>query len=184
MRNKDLEMKIAGKVLLHACCAPCATHAIELLQQHCSVTLFYSNSNIFPYDEYCKRFAEMKRLASIYACPLVEDSYDHDEWLAWVRGLEAEPEKGRRCLKCFEFNLGRAGVFARGNGFSGYTTTLTVSPHKRSGDIFEIGRQCGDFLAIDFKKKDGFKSSLELSRKYALYRQHYCGCEFSRPSEA
>ena len=119
-------------------------------------------------------------MAAICGLPLVEDRYDHDAWLAWVAGLEQEPEQGARCLKCFEFNLSRTAAYARENDFDYFTTTLTISPHKHSATICTIGQQLGPFLAIDFKKRDGFKKSLELSRDYDLYRQTYCGCEFSR----
>ena len=168
------------KILLHVCCAPCATHSIETLQAEYEVTLFFADSNISPENEYRRRLAEARRLAAAYGCAFAEDPYDHEAWLASVAGLEDEPEKGRRCLKCFEFNLTRAAEFAGSHGFAAFTTSLTISPHKRSADIFEIARRLGNFLPIDFKKKDGFKHSLELSREHALYRQDYCGCEFSR----
>jgi len=168
------------RILLHVCCAPCATHAVERLRDEHDVTLFFSNSNIHPRDEYEKRLAQARKLAERTDCPLVEDTYAHEDWLAFVAGLEAEPEKGQRCLKCFEYNLARAAEFAHRNGFDGFTTTLTISPHKSSTDLFRIGAALGDFLAVDFKKRDGFRRSIELSRQYDLYRQGYCGCEFSR----
>lgn len=175
-------MTSAARILLHVCCAPCATHAVETLKREYEVTLFFSNSNISPRAEYERRLAHARKIAAVYECQLVEGSYEHDKWLAAVAGLEDEPEKGKRCLKCFEFNLARAAEFAAENGFALFTTTLTISPHKRSADIFAIGRRLGSFLAIDFKKKDGFKHSLERSREHALYRQDYCGCEFSKHS--
>ena len=168
-----------NRILLHVCCAPCCTHAIERLRAGYDVTLFFSNSNLFPPEEYAKRLQEADRLARICQCCLVEDSYDHDAWLAFVKGLEDEREGGKRCRKCFEFNLTRAAAYARGNGFAAFTTTLTISPHKRAADIFAIGQRLGDFLDVDFKKQDGFRRSVELSHEFGLYRQGYCGCEFS-----
>jgi len=167
------------KVLLHVCCAPCSTHVVETLKKRFSVTMFFSNSNIFPKEEYELRLENVKRIAALYDLLLVEDSYDHNAWLQYVRGLESEPEGGSRCTKCFEFNLARTAQYAKINNFDCFTTTLTVSPHKNSRIIFAIGRSLGNFLEIDFKKRDGFKHSVELSKKYGLYRQNYCGCEFS-----
>ena len=169
-----------SKLLLHVCCAPCSTYAVEIMKEQYDVVLFFSNSNIYPKEEYEKRLSNAKKTAGIYGLQLVEDSYDHDAWLEFIKGLENEPEKGKRCEKCFEFNLSRAAEYVKKNGFSCFTTTLTISPHKDSKVIFEIGRKLGNFLEMDFKKKDGFKHSIELSKKYELYRQDYCGCEFSR----
>jgi predicted adenine nucleotide alpha hydrolase (AANH) superfamily ATPase len=144
------------------------------------VTLFFSNCNIYPAGEYARRLEEVRKLSRLADCPLVVDEYDHGAWLAAVAGLEDEPERGARCRVCFEFSLGRAAVFAREHGFDALTTSLTISPHKVSATIFEIGQRVADeFLCIDFKKKDGFRRSLELSRAYGMYRQDYCGCEFS-----
>jgi len=172
------------RLLLHVCCAPCASHAVELLCRDHQVTLFFSNSNIAPQAEYRRRASAAADLARIYRCDLIEDDYDHAAWLAAVRGLESEPEKGRRCLGCFEFNLRRTAAAAQARGFDGFTTTLTTSPHKRSADILAIGSRLPGFVAVDFKKKDGFRHSLELSRRHNLFRQDYCGCEFSRRVQA
>ena len=197
-------------LLLHVCCGPCATQSVVRLQGEYDVTLFFSNSNISPRSEYDKRLEEARKLARVTALPLVEDPYDHEGWRQSIRGFEKEPERGRRCEKCFEFNLSRASSYAIANGFARFTTTLTISPHKDARQIFKIGNSIdanssadapnggsrasvtedaearvppaspsSAFLAIDLKKKDGFKKSLELSRKYGLYRQDYCGCEFS-----
>jgi len=111
--------------------------------------------------------------------PLIEDGYEHGIWLEHVRGLENEPEGGKRCEKCFEFNLSRTARYAQVNGFDLFTTTLTISPHKNSRMILRVGERLGSFLAVDLKKKDGFKRSIQSSREYDLYRQIYCGCEFS-----
>jgi epoxyqueuosine reductase len=167
------------KLLMHVCCAACSTHAIEELMKEHEVTLFFSNSNIYPKEEYDKRLSNAKIISEIYKLKLIEDKYDHEAWLDYIKGLEHEPEKGKRCRKCFEFNLTRASEYAKTNGFQLFTTTLTISPHKDAKCIFSIGNKLGNFLEKDFKKQDGFKHSTELSKKYNIYRQNYCGCEFS-----
>ncbi len=166
-------------VLLHVCCAPCATAAVERLRQTSRVSLFFSNSNIWPEEEYRRRHAWVVELSGHLSAPLIEDVYDHAAWLDFVRGFEDEAERGRRCQHCFMFNLRRAAAYAVANGFDGFTTTLTISPHKDTSTIFAVGRQLGPFLELDFKKRDGFRRSLELARQLGLYRQDYCGCEFS-----
>lgn len=177
-------MSSPARVLLHTCCGPCATHCVRTLQSDYAVTLFFSNSNIAPLAEYERRREAARELAGICAVPLVEDPYDHAAWLAHIEGYEREPERGARCEKCFAFNLGRTADHAADHGFDLFTTTLTVSPHKSAPSIFRIGEAAGPFLKVDFKKKDGFKHSLELSKAYGLYRQNDCGCEFSRASGA
>ncbi|MFO8016048.1 MAG: epoxyqueuosine reductase QueH [Candidatus Woesearchaeota archaeon] len=173
------------RLLLHTCCAPCSTHAIELLKDKYEVVLFFSNSNIFPRGEYEKRLDNARKIASVHGLELVEDDYDHESWLSAVKGLESEPEGGKRCLECFRFNIRRARDCAWQRGFDLFTTTLTISPHKDSGSIIRIGHELGgqraipQFLPVDLKKNDGFRRSTELSRKHGLYRQGYCGCEFS-----
>lgn len=167
------------KLLLHVCCGPCATHPVKMLRDEYDITLFFANSNIYPQVEYEKRLSEAEKLANICEVPLKEEIYNHDEWLRWVAGLEKEPEGGERCKKCFEYNLGISAKYAINNNFDLFTTTLTVSPHKNSKIIFEIGEKVGPFLAVDLKKKDGYRKGVELSKIYGLYRQNYCGCEFS-----
>jgi len=168
------------KILLHCCCAPCSSSSIErLLEDEYSITLFYSNSNIFPQDEFDKRLVHLEKLARIYGLDLVVDNYDHEAWKKAVAGLENEPEKGRRCAVCFRFNLMRAEAKAEELGIDEFTTTLTVSPHKTSQMIFDAASGMQRYVPYNFKKKDGFKRSLELSAKYGLYRQEYCGCEYS-----
>ncbi|MDI6773912.1 MAG: epoxyqueuosine reductase QueH [Verrucomicrobiota bacterium] len=166
-------------ILLHVCCAPCATAPIERLRAEFDVSLFFSNSNVWPPEEYDGRLAAARGLAARLGLPLTADAYDHTGWLAHIRGLEQEPEEGKRCEKCFEFNLARAAAHAREHGFGLFTTTLTVSPRKRSAVIFRIGKAQGPFLKYDFKKQGGFQRNAVLSRLYGLYRQDYCGCEFS-----
>jgi hypothetical protein len=168
-----------NKVLLHTCCGPCATHSLEVLKRDWTVVLFFSNSNIAPREEYERRLEAARELARRCEVALVEDAYDHEAWLTHVRGLESEPEGGLRCERCFGYNLGRAAAYARDHAFDGFTTTLTLSPHKDSNLILRVGRMAGEFVAVDFKKEGGFRHSVELSQLYGLYRQGYCGCEFS-----
>lgn len=169
------------RVLLHVCCAPCSTAAIErLTREGFGITLLFSNSNIHPVEEYGKRLAEARRFSEMRKLELLEDVYDHQAWLDHIQGYEQEPERGARCLKCFEYNLQRTAAWAQKTGCGSFTSTLTVSRHKSSRDIFSIGSHLPGFLAMDFKKQDGYSRSLQLSRELALYRQDYCGCEFSR----
>ena len=167
-------------LLLHVCCGPCATQSVRRLSADYAVTGFFSNSNVHPSEEYRRRADAARRMAERLQMRLIEDVYDHDAWLKAVHGHEAEPEGGARCALCFRFNLGRTAAVARERGFDLFTTTLTISPHKSSALIFRVGRQLGPFLEMDFKKQDGFRKSVALSREYGLYRQSYCGCEFSR----
>lgn len=170
----------ASKILIHTCCAPCAAPSIErALLDNYEVAIYFSNSNIYPETEYRKRLEYVKKLSSIYEVMLEEDIYDHDAWLQHISGLENEPEKGLRCRKCFEFNLTRTSQLAARNNYEKFTTTLTLSPHKISKIIFEIGKQFPAYVPYDFKKQHGFLKSIALSKKWELYRQNYCGCEFS-----
>jgi predicted adenine nucleotide alpha hydrolase (AANH) superfamily ATPase len=152
----------------------------RLREEGHDVTMFYSNSNIDTPEEFEKRFAAAKRLAEADGVELVEDGYNHEAWLREVAaGLENEPEKGARCEKCFRFNLARTARYAAEHGFDAFATSLTVSPHKISARIFEASDD-ERFLKADFKKREGFKISLKRSAELDLYRQSYCGCEFSR----
>ncbi len=170
-----------AEILLHACCAPCATASIQRLQEDGrDVVLYFANSNIDTPDEFARRLDNVVKLAENLNLPLHVDEYDHAAWLEQIRGLEDEPEKGLRCEKCFAFNLGRSAQKAKELGIKNFTTTLTISPHKPARKIFEIGAGFEGYVEYDFKKKDGFKRSIELSREHELYRQNYCGCEFSR----
>jgi predicted adenine nucleotide alpha hydrolase (AANH) superfamily ATPase len=171
------------KILLHTCCAPCASHCVLALREagH-EVTLFYSNANIAPHDEWRRRLDALQTLVRHYACPLIVDTPSHVEWLRQVAaGFEQEPERGARCERCFRYSLARSYNAAIEKGFDAFTTSLTVSPHKPSALIFDVGKALSEtrFLAMDFKKQNGFKHSLELSAQLGLYRQSYCGCEFS-----
>ena len=167
-------------ILLHTCCANCATSPVErLLSQNNEIVLFFSNSNIFPEQEYVKRLQSARNLSAALHLELIEDTYDHSSWLEYIKGLEDEPERGKRCQKCFEYNLRRTALSAENLSIPCFTTTLTVSRHKPSGVIFEVGSHLPGFEPIDFKKQNGFSRSIELSKQYNLYRQNYCGCEFS-----
>ena len=173
-----------NRILLHACCAPCASaSARRLIDEGLTVTLFYSNSNIAPVEEYSKRLESLVRLADILALELIVDHYQHEDWLQTVRGFEDEPEKGRRCQKCFRFSLTRACDKAAELGIGAFATSLTISPHKSSRVIFDLASDLQGFKPYDFKKADGFSRSLQLAREYGLYRQGYCGCEYSLKRE-
>jgi len=170
-------------VLLHTCCAPCATQCVTVLRElgHV-VTLFFSNANIAPQAEYLRRLDAVQTLASRWTLPLVIDETSHNDWLAHVAaGFEAEPERGARCGRCFRYSLSRAHRFVEEQGFDAFTTSLTISPHKPSSLIFEIARSLGGscFWELDFKRNDGFRQSVRLAAEMNLYRQTYCGCEFS-----
>ncbi len=168
------------KILLHTCCGPCATACVEkLLSEGWETDLFFSNSNISPYDEYLKRAEYARKTAEHFGTGFIEDEYNHQSWLEKVSGYEDEPEKGLRCSLCFSYSFSRAAQKFNEGGYDAFTTTLTVSPHKISKIIFEQGGKYPGFIGIDFKKKNGFARSLELADELGLYRQSYCGCEFS-----
>jgi len=173
------------KLLLHICCVGCGVYASQILKQDYEVALFFYNPNIWPAEEYAKRLAEARKIAKQFSLQLIEGEYNHDQWLEAVRGRESDPERGERCLICYRFRLERAAVMAKKLGGDYLTTTLTTSPHKNALAINEIGQQAAaqfdvKFISLDLKKQDGFKKSSALSRELGLYRQNYCGCEFSR----
>lgn len=170
-------------VLLHTCCGPCASACVpELKARGRGVTLFFANSNIDTEAEYERRLAAARQLAAADGVELVALPYDHAEWLAEVaKGYETAPEKGARCERCFRYNLAKAAAYAAERGFAAFTTSLTVSPHKPSKLVFAAGRAAGaNFLEVDFKKKGGFLKSTRRAAELGLYRQDYCGCEFSK----
>jgi len=167
-------------MLVHTCCAPCAAPSGEkLMLRGFEVILYFSNSNIFPTEEYQRRLDSARRLAQIWEVVIEEDTYDHTEWLKRIRGHESDPEKGMRCRLCFDYSLTRTAEMADRLNIAYFTTTLTLSPHKVTQMIFAIGNRFPKFAPFDFKKENGFLRSLQLSRTYNLYRQGYCGCEFS-----
>ena len=177
------------KLLLHACCAPCSSYCIEYLSNYFEITVFYYNPNIDTDNEYDKRVNELKRFVSefktkypvhLVILPHLQEEYDRE-----VVGLEDEPERGARCLKCYELRLRKSFLYAKENKFDYITTTLTLSPLKNSKVINEIGNKLEKeydfkYLYSDFKKKEGYKRSIVLSREYNLYRQDYCGCKYSK----
>lgn len=175
-------------LLLHSCCAPCSSHVLSVLTENYCVTVFYYNPNIFPKSEYLKRRDELLRLLSSLNCKnpvsFVEGDYSPELFSEAVRGFEGCPEGGERCRECFLLRLSETAKTAKRLGFGLFATTLSVSPHKNSGLINEIGFQCADvhgleWLKADFKKNGGYQRSVELSKQYGLYRQRYCGCEYS-----
>lgn len=173
------------KLLLHTCCGPCASACVPRLQaEGHEVTLFYANSNIDTAEEFERRLAAAQTLADHDGVALVADAHDHAAWLREAAaGYENEPEKGARCARCFRFNLARTAAYAAAHGYDAFATSLTVSPHKVSPVIFAQGDAVADgsaFLHADFKKKEGFKLSVRRAAELGLYRQSYCGCEFSK----
>ena len=171
---------MGNKILLHVCCGPCSTASIErLLADGYEPVLFFSDSNIFPEPEFEKRYENLLKVAASYSVPVIKDSWNHDEWRAFVKGHEDDKEHGERCSLCFRFNLLRSAEKAKELGIGCFATTLTVSRFKNSKTIFKEGEDLEGFAPIDFKKKDGFNRSIQLSKELDLYRQNYCGCEFS-----
>ena len=155
------------------------------------MALFFSNCNIDTADEFARRLAAARRLGEADGVPVVVDAYDHADWLEQVaRGFEREPEKGARCARCFRYSLARTAAYAAAHGYEAFTTSLTVSPHKVSAVVFAAGEAAAAacpgarFLALDFKKKEGFKLSVRRAAALGLYRQAYCGCEFSKRKDS
>ena len=168
-------------LLLHICCAPCATHTVEVLRVDFEVTGYFYGPNIHPEDEYRRRLAAMDRLAEAVDLPYYSGPYDTAAWLAATKGLELEPEGGERCTRCFELRLESTAREAAAKGIPWFAATLTISPHKDARRINAIGERAARdhgvrFLSADFKKKDGFRKSVDLSARHGLYRQRTCGC--------
>ena len=173
------------RILAHVCCAPDALFVFGALKEEYAVTGFFSNSNIYPREEYELRLEEARKVARTLGVPLIEDAYDPEGWFALTRKFKDEPEKGRRCDVCYAARLRRTAERAARDGFDAFTTVMSLSPWKKAAVMNRIGRQFAArygvaFLAGDFKKKDGFKKSVDLSRAQGLYRQDYCGCLYSR----
>ncbi len=183
--NKLKEEGKRPSLLLHACCAPCASYPLEYLSKSFDVTLFYYNPNITEKTEYEKRLEELRRLSHEFGFNVIDGVYDGKIFFEHSKGLEQEPERGKRCEKCFSLRLSKASEVATSYGFEYFATTLTLSPLKNATLINEIGlsveKEGGTkYLPSDFKKKGGYLRSIELSNKYNLYRQNYCGCVFSK----
>ncbi|MDO4634154.1 MAG: epoxyqueuosine reductase QueH [Eubacteriales bacterium] len=191
--DKIIERSLAeGKVpslLLHSCCAPCSSYVLEYLSQYFKITVFYYNPNISPREEYQKRVEEEQRLIAAmpakYPIEFIEGDFDAPKYYEAVRGLEKEPEGGSRCEVCFRLRLKKTAELAAELGMDYFTTTLTISPLKNASLLNEIGEEQADeykvtWMPSDFKKRNGYKRSVELSAEYGLYRQNFCGCVFSR----
>lgn len=179
------------KLLLHSCCGPCSSYVISYLRDYFDITVLYYNPNIFPYEEYVKRKEEQKRLLREMTndtVKLLDCDYDNDKYEEVIQGLEKEPERGKRCTKCFLLRLKKTAIVGKDEGFDFFGTTLTVSPYKNAQLINRIGEKLANdydirWLYGDFKKNDGYKKSIELSKKYDLYRQNYCGCIYAKNNE-
>ncbi|WP_073109177.1 epoxyqueuosine reductase QueH [Hespellia stercorisuis] len=176
------------RLLLHSCCAPCSSYVLEYLSEYFEITVFYYNPNIFPESEYNKRILEQQTLigAMSFKNPVsfLAGNYEKEKFQELSRGLEYIPEGGERCFQCYELRLSQAAKAAAENGFDYFTTTLSISPMKNAQKLNEIGLECErqfgvKYLQSDFKKKNGYKRSIELSKEYGLYRQDYCGCVYS-----
>lgn len=177
-------------LLLHSCCGPCSSAVIERLCQHFQVTVYYYNPNIEPEAEYRHRLAEQERLLKLLPgdAQMLSCDYDHAAFAAFAEEMAQEPEGGKRCLRCFELRLRKTAQTAAEQGYAYFTTTLSVSPHKNAEILNQIGQAAGEkygvkYLMADFKKKNGYLRSLQLSKEYGLYRQDYCGCLYSKRPE-
>ena len=176
-------------LFLHSCCAPCSSYVLEYLSEFFKITVFYYNPNIYPDDEYYKRVLEQKefisRLPAKNKIDFIEGNFDKERFYDMAKGLENVREGGERCFKCYELRLGEAAKMARELKMDYFTTTLSISPLKNSQKLNEIGLRLADeykvkYLVSDFKKKNGYVRSVELSKEYNIYRQDYCGCVFSK----
>ena len=173
------------KLLIHICCAPDATIGIERLSPDWDTQGYFYNPNIHPAQEYDKRLAAMEKLSAATGFPFLSGEYSPEEWMVMVEGLEEEPEKGRRCELCIRERMRRTAQEAKEKGFDAFAAVLTVSPHKDAAMINRLGAEAGrefsvEYLPTNLKKMDGFKRSVQLSREMGIYRQDYCGCEFSK----
>lgn len=179
----------APRLLIHSCCGPCSSYVLEYLSNYFDITIFYYNPNIFPEEEYNRRAKEQEDLIKTMSLKnpvsFVQGIYEPKKYYDLVRGHENDPEGGERCFLCYRMRLEEAAKMAKKGGYDYFTTTLTISPHKNAGKLNEIGEEVGGlyetaFLPSDFKKRNGYKRSIELSKEYDLYRQDYCGCVYSR----
>lgn len=173
------------KVLLHACCAPCSAYVCEFLENEgYEITIYFYNPNIFPTEEYEKRKNELIKFCELKNYKLILGEDDFNSWNDYIKGLEQEPERGKRCEKCFYFRLEKTAILAKELNMENFTTTLSISPHKDFSTIEKVGNELMEkygikFLNYNFKKNDGYKKSTLLSQKYGFYRQNYCGCKYS-----
>jgi predicted adenine nucleotide alpha hydrolase (AANH) superfamily ATPase len=168
------------QILVHTCCAPCASASVErLIEDGWQPVLYFYMPNIFPFEEFEKRLSYVQKLADYYNIQLIVGDYNHSNWLGAIKGTESAPEGGARCELCYKTLLQATSIKAQELGILHFCTTLTISPHKNSKKIEEIGSQYQGYTHYDFKKQDGYKRSIELSKELDLYRQCYCACEFS-----
>ena len=176
-------------LFLHSCCAPCSSYVLEYLSKYFDITVFYYNPNIYPEEEYRKRVQEITRLVNSmefeHPVKLIEGRYDPQKFFRMAKGLEDIPEGGERCFRCYRQRMEEAAKLAKEGGYDYFTTTLSISPLKNAARINEIGEELAEIyhvthLPSDFKKKNGYKRSIELSHEYDLYRQNYCGCIYSK----
>ncbi|MBP3505465.1 MAG: epoxyqueuosine reductase QueH [Lachnospiraceae bacterium] len=176
-------------LLLHACCAPCSSYVLEYLAQFFRITVFFYNPNISPQEEFDKRVLELERFITefpvVHPVQLEVGEYHPEVFLNMAKGLEQEPEGGSRCYRCYEQRLEETAKKCRKEGYDYFTTTLSISPYKNAQWLNEIGERMADrygiaYLVSDFKKKNGYRRSIELSQEYQLYRQDYCGCKYSK----
>ncbi len=178
-------LAVKPKLLLHACCAPCASSVVERLKDFFDLTLYFYNPNMDTSQEYSARAKEIERLAKFFGINYIIEEYNSNEFLQIASGLEREKEGGARCEKCFDLRLEKSAEFAKSNNYDFFATTLTVSPLKNAKLLNAIGEQKGElnqvkYLPSDFKKRNGYIRSIELSKELNLYRQNYCGCSFSK----
>ena len=187
--KENLDKNYIPTLLLHSCCAPCSSYCLEYLSNFFKITIFYYNPNITDKAEYIKRVEEQKRLIKElpqkYSINFIEGNYDPKSFINISKGLENEPERGKRCYKCYELRLRETALIAKNKNYDYFATTLTLSPYKKSDWVNKIGDELQNeysvsYLYSDFKKKNGYKRSIELSKIYNLYRQNYCGCIYSK----
>lgn len=189
--HKDLVKLIEGldyrpRLLLHSCCGPCSTYVLDFLKDHFDISILFYNPNIYPEEEYYYRKDEQEALVEKMGLEIevLPVDYRKEEFYSMAKGLEEEQENGARCLLCYRLRLEEAAKVAREKDYDYFTTSLSISPHKDSQVLNQIGKTLEEkygvnYLYSDFKKNDGFKKSVDLSKKYDMYRQDYCGCEFS-----
>ncbi len=182
---KQEQKKNNTKILLHACCGICSSYPVSFLQDAgYEVVVYFYNPNIYPDMEYQKRLEAERTLCRYFNVQLIEETYEPGEFFDYVKGYENEPEKGLRCDKCFELRLEKTAQKAKELGIREFTTSIVISPHKNFQKLAQIGSEIAErenlnFLAVDFKKKDGFLKTNKIANSLSLYRQNYCGCKFS-----
>ena len=183
----SLDLNNKKMLLLHACCAPCSSAVLERISKYFKITILFYNPNITDYSEYLKRKEELKRLIEEvgYDIKVMDCDYDKEKFISMALGLEDKKEGDIRCYKCYKLRLEKTALVAKENNFDYFTTTLSISPYKNSKWLNEIGKELSakykvNYLYADFKKKNGYKRSIELSNIYHLYRQDYCGCIYSK----